>query len=57
MQALDPLHIAILLVAGPAAGFINTLAGGGSLLTLPVLLLVGLPADMANATNRVCVFA
>lgn len=57
MDALDPLHIAVLLVSGLAAGFINTLAGGGSLLTLPVLLLVGLPADMANATNRVCVFA
>lgn len=42
-----------LVVAGLGAGFINTLAGGGSLLTLPALMLVGLPADVANGTNRV----
>lgn len=39
--------------AGLAAGFINTLAGGGSLLTLPALMLTGLDASVANATNRV----
>lgn len=38
------------------AGIINTLAGGGSNLTLPVLMMMGLPADIANATNRVGVF-
>ncbi|MGF1510748.1 MAG: sulfite exporter TauE/SafE family protein [Myxococcota bacterium] len=35
---------------------INTLAGGGSLLTLPALIFAGLPADVANGTNRVGVF-
>jgi len=35
---------------------INTLAGGGSNLTLPALMLAGMPADVANATNRVGVF-
>ena len=44
---------AALLLSGIAAGFINTIAGGGSLLTLPVLMLMGMPADVANATNRV----
>jgi uncharacterized membrane protein YfcA len=39
--------------AGLAAGFINTLAGGGSLLTLPALMLTGLDASVANATNRI----
>lgn len=39
--------------AGAAAGFLNVLAGGGSLITLPVLLLLGLPAAEANGTNRV----
>jgi len=46
-----------LLAAVPAvgliAGFINTLAGSGSLVTLPVLILLGLPAGVANGTNRV----
>ncbi|MCB9729885.1 MAG: sulfite exporter TauE/SafE family protein [Deltaproteobacteria bacterium] len=39
--------------AGLVAGFINTLAGGGSLLTLPALMLTGLDASVANATNRI----
>lgn len=43
----------LLAVAGLLGGFANTLAGGGSLLTLPVLILLGMPADVANATNRV----
>ncbi len=38
---------------GVVAGVINTLAGGGSLITLPVLLLLGLSPHEANATNRV----
>jgi len=50
---LTPLFIGLLLVTGLAAGIINTLAGGGSNLTLPVFMIMGLPADVANATNRV----
>jgi uncharacterized membrane protein YfcA len=42
----------ILFVAGAAAGVINTMAGGGSFITIAALLLAGLPADVANATNR-----
>ncbi len=45
----------ILFIAGIAAGFMNTLAGGGSTLTLPILLLIGLPSLVANATNRVAI--
>ncbi len=42
-----------LLMAGSVAcGFINALAGGGSLLTVPLLIFFGLPAQIANATNR-----
>ncbi len=41
------------IVAGILAGIINTLAGSGSLVTLPMLLFMGLPASVANATNRV----
>lgn len=39
--------------AGLVAGVINTLAGGGTLLTVPVLVYFGLPATVANGTNRV----
>lgn len=45
----------ILATMGFIAGGINTVAGGGSNLTLPVLMLLGLPADVANGTNRVAV--
>lgn len=45
--------ILLLLGTGLVAGVINTLAGGGSNLTLPALMIMGLPADVANATNRV----
>ena len=41
------------IVAGILAGIINTLAGSGSLVTLPMLVLLGLPSNVANATNRV----
>lgn len=47
------LTVSLLLGTGLIAGIINTLAGGGSNLTLPALMIMGLPADAANATNRV----
>lgn len=43
----------ILVAAGIIAGFVNTLAGSGSLLTLPLLMFIGLPPTVANATNRI----
>ncbi|MEE9333299.1 MAG: sulfite exporter TauE/SafE family protein [Granulosicoccaceae bacterium] len=43
----------LLVVLGLVAGVINTLAGGGSNLTIPALMVAGLPPDVANATNRV----
>ncbi|QKG79406.1 sulfite exporter TauE/SafE family protein [Tenuifilum thalassicum] len=46
----------IVALVGAIAGFINTLAGSGSLLTLPVLIFLGLPANVANGTNRVGIF-
>lgn len=49
-------YYAILIATGLVAGVINTLAGGGSNLTLPALMITGMPADVANATNRVGVF-
>lgn len=46
------LYLAV-IAAGFGAGFINTLAGSGSLITLPLLIFLGLPANVANGTNRV----
>ncbi len=44
-----------LVGTGLAAGFINTTAGGGSMLTLPLLMFLGLPANVANGTNRIAI--
>ena len=49
------LSVSLLAVTGFLAGIINTLAGGGSNLTLPALMMLGLPADIANGTNRIAV--
>jgi hypothetical protein len=43
------------MAAGLAAGFINVLAGNGSLISLPALIFIGLPPGVANATNRVSI--
>jgi uncharacterized protein len=47
------LDMILLIVVGFIAGAINMLAGGGSLLTLPVLIFMGLPPNIANGTNRI----
>ena len=48
--------ILMLIGAGLFAGVINTLAGGGSLITMPLLIFMGLPPVEANASNRVALF-
>ncbi len=53
----DLLPLAALFGVGLVSGGVNVVAGGGSFLTLPVLLFVGLPASEANGTNRLGVFA
>jgi hypothetical protein len=51
---MDPItEIIVLIVVGFIAGWINTVAGGGSLLTLPILIFLGLPPNIANGTNRI----
>ena len=54
---MSPEEAVLLLAVGLVSGFINTLAGGGSMLTLPALMMTGMPADLANGTNRVAVLA
>jgi uncharacterized membrane protein YfcA len=51
----EPLAYLVLFGAGIVAGTINVLAGGGSFLTLPLLIFLGLPATVANGTNRIAI--
>jgi uncharacterized membrane protein YfcA len=44
--------LAAVFAIGVLAGFLNVMAGGGSLLTLPILIFLGLPVAVANGTNR-----
>lgn len=55
-MTLDAQTIALLLAAGVWAGAQNALAGGGSFVTLPVLMLTGLDARLANLTSTVALF-
>lgn len=41
------------ILAGILVGFVNVMAGGGSVLSLPLLIFLGLPAGVANGTNRI----
>ena len=49
------IEIIVTILLGTAAGFINTFAGGGSMLVVPFLIFIGLPANVANATNRIAI--
>jgi uncharacterized protein len=49
---VTPETFAIILLAGICCGFLNAVASSGSVVSLPVLLSIGLPAVVANATNR-----
>lgn len=49
------IEASLVVAAGFISGVINTLAGGGSLLTVPLLVLIGVPGTFANGTNRVAV--
>lgn len=49
-------HIAVvLLISGTLVGIINTLAGGGSIITMTMFMAFGLPINIANGTNRIAV--
>ncbi|MFA7627323.1 MAG: sulfite exporter TauE/SafE family protein, partial [Candidatus Kapaibacterium sp.] len=50
-------HILLLFGLGLVSGFINVVAGGGSVLTIPALLYTGLDASVANGTNRIAIFS
>ena len=54
---LETWQLAFLSILGVIAGILNVIAGGGSLLTLPAMVLMGLPGPVANGTNRVAILA
>ncbi len=50
-------QLALLALAGVASGWVNVLAGGGSLLTVPIMVFLGMPGPVANGTNRIAIIA
>lgn len=52
---MEPWYFPLLAIAGIAVGFLNVMAGGGSLISLPILIFLGLDPAMANGTNRVAI--
>lgn len=57
VAAMEWIHVAVLLGGGLVAGVINAMAGGGSLLTVPLLVFADVPGNTANGSNRVGVLA
>lgn len=53
---MDILHFLIAAIGAFAAGAVNALAGGGTLITFPLLTALGLPAVTANITSTVSLF-
>ena len=49
---MEPYVYALLLLAGFAGGFIDAVAGGGGLITVPALLATGMPPQVALGTNK-----
>jgi uncharacterized membrane protein YfcA len=47
----------LLIAVGIASGFLNVMAGGGSLLSVPVMVFMGMPGPVANGTNRIAILA
>jgi|TARA_E500000178_G_C17029125_1_gene759595 uncharacterized membrane protein YfcA len=50
-------EIGVLVVAGFAAGLVNVMAGGGSIITVPIMMFLGVPGPVANGTNRITIVA
>jgi uncharacterized protein len=55
ISTIELFHYALVLAVGFLVGYINTIAGSGSLLTLPLLIWLGLDPLTANGTNRIAI--
>lgn len=53
---LDPVRLTLVFVAAVVGGAVNSIAGGGTLLTFPALIGLGVPALVANATSTVALW-
>ncbi len=56
-MSLELWKIALLFFAGIVSGWINVLAGGGSILSVPIMVFLGMPGPVANGTNRIGIIA
>lgn len=54
---MEMWHAPVLALIGIIAGWMNVMAGGGSLLTIPAMVFMGMPGPVANGTNRVAILA
>lgn len=54
-MSFDPIWLPVLAVSGWLSGFVNTVAGGGSFFSYPILVLLGFPPHVANGTIRITV--
>ncbi len=55
MTLSDPASFLLLMVVGAIAGFLNVLAGGGSALTIPLMIFLGYDTTVANGSNRIAI--
>ena len=55
MPTADLYSFIIIAIVGALAGFLNVLAGGGSALTIPLLIFLGYDATVANGSNRIAI--
>jgi len=55
MEPLTTLQYTAIFTAGVVSGFVNVMAGGGSALTVPLLIFFGMDASVANGTNRIAI--
>lgn len=46
-------ELTLLVITGVATGFLNVMAGGGSMLSVPIMIFLGVPGTVANGTNRI----
>jgi uncharacterized membrane protein YfcA len=49
------LELILLVITGVATGFLNVMAGGGSMLSVPIMIFLGVPGTVANGTNRIAI--
>lgn len=57
MMEIEIWKLVLLFGAGLASGWINVLAGGGSILSVPIMVFIGMPGPIANGTNRIGIIA